>query len=88
MTLAKEVDFRVVLSVLREGEPLHEEDGDARTGIHVLDGRATLQVDAEQADLEAGDLATIDAGHAWKLGASGEAAVLLTIAWPREKAGV
>lgn len=87
-TLAKEVDFRVVLSVLRDGATLHEEDGDARTSLHVLEGRATLSLDAEEADLDASEVAMVDTGHRWRLRAKGECAVLLTLAWPREKAGV
>lgn len=88
VTLAKEVDFRVVLSVLRDGARLHEEDGDARASIHVVHGNVHVRVDSDEAELGPGDLAMVDAGHRWELQAHGECAVLLTIAWPREKAGV
>ena len=88
MTLAKDVDFRVVLSVLGDGETLHEEDGDARTSLQLLEGRARLAVDAEETELDQADLAAVDAGNRWQLTAVGECAVLLTLAWPREKAGV
>ena len=87
-TLAKEVDFRVVLSVLHDGAVLHEQDGDARASLHLVEGRAALHLDADEAELEAGELAVVDAGHAWQLRANGDCAVLLTLAWPREKAGV
>ena len=30
----------------------------------------------------------VDAGHRWQLASRGDSVVLLTIAWPRHKAGV
>lgn len=87
-TLAKEVDFRVVLSLLRDGATLREEDGGARASLHVLDGHATLTLDNDQAELAAGDIAVVNEGQAWQLRADGECALLMTLAWPREKAGV
>lgn len=93
--LAKDVDFRVLLSVLRDGAQLDEQDGDARASIQLIQGRAALRLGgemlgagAEEAELEAGDLATIDAGRPWELRANGECALVLTLAWPREKADV
>ncbi len=87
--LAKDVDFRVLLSVLRDGATIDEQDGDARVSIQLLAGSAALRVDdVGEADLRAGQLAAIDAGQPWNLTARGECAVLLTFAWPREKAGV
>jgi mannose-6-phosphate isomerase-like protein (cupin superfamily) len=87
-TLAKEVDFRVLLSVMREGAELDEQDGDARASVQVLDGSATLIVGGGEADLSTNDVATIDAGRPWVLRATSDCALLLTLAWPREKAGV
>jgi quercetin dioxygenase-like cupin family protein len=87
-TLAKEVDFRVLLTVLRPGATLDEEDGDARASLQLLDGSATLKVEDEESDLSASDVAVIDAGRSWLLTATTECALLLTLAWPREKAGV
>ena len=85
-TLAKEVDFRVLLTVMRVGARLAEEDGDARVSIQLLDGGARLNVAGDEQDLATGALAVVDAGHPWALTASGECAVLLTFAWPRDKA--
>ncbi len=87
-TLAKEIDFRALLSVMRPGATLDEQDGDARASIHVLSGGARLSVGEESAELGEGQLAVVDAGRPWLLTAATDCAVLLTLAWPREKAGV
>jgi quercetin dioxygenase-like cupin family protein len=84
--LAKEVDFRVMLTVMRVGARLTEEDGDARVSIQMLDGGARLDVGRDEEKLPPGALAVVDAGQPWALTASGDCAVLLTLAWPREKA--
>jgi mannose-6-phosphate isomerase-like protein (cupin superfamily) len=76
-----------VLSVLRDSATLHEEDGDARASLHLLEGRAVLAMDADEAELESGEVAVVDAGNRWQLRATGDCVVLLTLAWPREKAG-
>jgi len=87
-TLAKETDFRVLLSVLRAGAALDDQDGDMRASVHVLEGRATLGIDGDETELEVGELAVIDSGNAWLLQAQTDCAVLLTLALPPEKAGV
>ena len=87
-TLAKEVDFRVLLSVLRGGATLDKQDGDARASIQLFEGTATLTVDKAVAEIAEGDVAVIDAGRPWFFRANDDCAVLLTLAWPRAKAGV
>lgn len=87
-TLAKEVDFRVLLTVLRSGATLDEQDGEARTSVTVLEGSATLSLEREESDLSEKDVAVIDAGNAWNLRATSDCAVLINLAWPRDKAGV
>ena len=87
-TLAKETDFRVLLSVLRSGAALDEQDGHARASVQVLEGTARLGIDGDETELHAGELAVVDSGNAWLLQAQSECAVVLTLAWPREKAGV
>jgi quercetin dioxygenase-like cupin family protein len=86
--LAKDVDFRVLLTVLRSGATLDENDGDARTSLQVIAGSARLETASGSADLRAGQVAVIDVGQAWTFTASEDCAVLTTLAWPREKAGV
>ena len=87
-TLAKDVDFRVLLTVLHTGGALDEEDGDARTSVHVVEGSAQLELAGEVTALATGQVAVVNAGQAWVLRATSDCAVLLTLAWPIEKAGV
>ena len=87
-TLAKDVDFRVLLSALHTGATLDEQDGDARASIHIVEGRAELDIAGDVASLGSGQLAVVNAGEAWVLRATSDCAVLLTLAWPIEKAGV
>ena len=87
-TLAKEVDFRVLLSVLRSGAALDKQDGDARASLQILGGTATILVDGTEAPLGEGDVTVIDAGRPWTIRATTDCALILTLAWPRERAGV
>jgi quercetin dioxygenase-like cupin family protein len=87
-TLAKETDLRVLLTVLRAGAALDEQQGDARTTVQVVDGVATIELDGEQTSLSQGQLAVVDRGAPWLVVAQTDCAVLLTIAFPPEKAGV
>lgn len=88
VTLAKEVDFRVLLSALRSGASLDEQDGDARASLQLLEGSARLRVGEQETEMAETDIAVIDAGRPWSLTATSDCALLLTLAWPREKAGV
>ena len=87
-TLAKETDLRVMLTVLREGAALDEQDGDARTTVQVIDGTATIEIDGAEAHLQPAEVAVIDRGEPWIIRADSDCALLLTIAWPPEKARV
>lgn len=87
-TLAKETDLRVMLTVLREGAALDEQDGDARATVQVIDGTATIEIDGAEAHLQPAELAVVDQGQPWVIRADSDCALLLTIAWPPDKAGV
>lgn len=87
-TLAKDVDFRALLSVLHTGAALDEEDGDARASLHIIEGTAELEVAGKSTSLASGHVAVVNSGQPWILRASSDCAVLLTLAWPIEKAGV
>jgi len=87
-TLAKDVDFRVLLTVLHVGATMAEQDGEARASLQVLDGEAEVVVEGETSRLAPGSMAVINSGQSWTLRAVSDCAVLLTLAWPIEKAGV
>jgi len=87
-TLAKDIDFRALLTVMHEGSTLDEQDGDARASIQVIEGHAELDVNGEVTQLAARQLAVIDSGRRWTLRAATDCAVLVTFAWPIDKAGV
>ena len=87
-TLAKETDLRVVVTVLREGAALDEQDGDARATVQMIDGTATLEIDGAEAHLKPAEVAVVDRGQPWVLRANSDCAVLLTIAWPAKKARI
>jgi quercetin dioxygenase-like cupin family protein len=87
-TLAKDIDLRALLSVLQAGATLEEHDGDARASIQIIEGSAEIDVDGEHSYLAEGQLAVIDSGRPWNLRATTDCALLLTLAWPIEKAGL
>ncbi len=87
-TLAKETDLRVLLSVMRAGAALDKQDGDARASVQLIEGEATLSIERDAIRLSPGEVAVVDRGHPWVLQAESDCAVLLTLAWPPEKAGV
>ncbi|MBA2253852.1 MAG: hypothetical protein H0W07_01890 [Chloroflexi bacterium] len=83
--LAKDVDLRVMLTVLRAGAALDEQDGESRVTLQVLDGQAAVEVVGESAELSPGEVAVIDAGNPWLVHAIVDSALLVTITLPREK---
>jgi quercetin dioxygenase-like cupin family protein len=80
VTLAKDVDFRVLLTVMRRGATLDENDGDARASIQLIAGQAMLDAAGHSTELRAGQLAALDKGEAWNLTATEDSALLLTLA--------
>lgn len=86
--LAKHLDLRVLLTVLRSGAALDEQQGEARASIQALEGSLVLEVGAETVGIEPGTIAVVDAGRPWLLTARADAAVLLTLAWPPEQTEV
>jgi hypothetical protein len=85
-TLAKDVDFRAMLTVMHTGMALDEQGGDARASVQIIEGSAELEVGSDRSELAEGQLAVVDSGRPWTLRATSDCAVLLTLAW--QKAGV
>ncbi len=84
--LAKDVDFRVLLTALKPGATIQEKDGDSRVSVQVIEGTVAARMRTATTEVTAGQLAAIDAGMPWTIEALDESVVLLTLAWPREKA--
>jgi hypothetical protein len=51
-------------------------------------GSARVQRGHDEVSLAPGEIAVLEAGSDWSLEADDETAVLTTLAWPEEKAGV
>ena len=88
IVLAKDSRLRVLLSVIRAGARIGDDDAEAAITVQVLGGRVTLRRDVHAIDLGDGHLGTIESGGNWTVEALEDSAVLLTIAWPPERAGV
>lgn len=86
IALAKDGELRVLLSALREGAELHEEDPEGRIAVQVLEGRVQLDAGGSGAPLISGQVATVEAGARWSITAIEESVVLLMLAWPVQPA--
>ena len=74
--------------MLHVGATIEEQDGEARASLQLLDGEADLDVDGQTTRLASGHMAVVNSGQSWTLRATSDCALLLTLAWPIEKAGV
>lgn len=88
IVLAKDSRLRVLLAVMRAGARIGDDDAEAAITVQVLGGRVTLRRDLRAIDLGDGHLGTIESGGSWTVEAVEDSAVLLTIAWPPERAAV
>ncbi|CAN5734448.1 hypothetical protein BH24CHL8_BH24CHL8_08110 [soil metagenome] len=80
-TLVKSAGIRLLLASLREGAEIQEQHGEGPVSVQLLEGRATLTAGGADVALEAGALASIEAGLPWSLRAEAESALLVTFAW-------
>jgi len=88
IVLAKDARFRMLLSVLREGARLADEDAEATLSVHLITGSVSVRRDDRESLLVPGEIAVLEAGASWSIDALAESAVLLTLAWPKPNAGV
>jgi quercetin dioxygenase-like cupin family protein len=88
IVLAKDARLRVVLSLVREGARIGDNDAEGPMSVQVLGGRVVARRDRQAVELADGEMATIEAGAAWAVEAQEDSAILLTITWPPERAGV
>ncbi len=85
-TLVKSGGIRLLLASLREAAEIHEQNGEGPVSVQLLEGRATLSAGGADVVLDAGALASVEAGLPWSLRADAQSAVLVTLAWT-ERAG-
>jgi quercetin dioxygenase-like cupin family protein len=88
IVLAKDARFRILLSVLRDGARLADDDAAATLSVQLLTGSATVARGTHEVLLAPGEVAVVEAGDAWSVAAHAESAVLLTLGWPEERARV
>ena len=88
IVLAKDARFRMLLTVLRDGARMADEDAEATLSVHLITGSVTVRGGTSEAMLAPGEIAVLEAGSSWSVEAAAESAVLLTLAWPEEQAGV
>jgi quercetin dioxygenase-like cupin family protein len=85
-TLAKQDDFRVVLTVLKAGRRIQEHKAAGRISIQAVQGHMRVRTgpesSSEPTDLPAGRLLVLDRGVRHDLEALTDSAFLLTVAWP------
>jgi quercetin dioxygenase-like cupin family protein len=85
VTLVHEGSLRVVLTGLRPGARIGDDDTNGRQTLHVLSGEVEITHDAGTSVVGAGYLATLGKGTPWAAVARGESFLLLTIAWPERE---
>ena len=88
IVLVKDARLRVLLTLIREGSRIGDNEAEGPMSVQVLGGRVVARRDAQAVELSDGELATIEAGAAWAVEAQEDSAILLTITWPPERAGV
>jgi quercetin dioxygenase-like cupin family protein len=85
-TLAKQDDFRIVLTVLTGGRRIQEHQAAGRISIQAVQGhirvRTGREPSSEPIDLPAGRLLVLDRGVRHDVEALTDSASLLTVAWP------
>jgi hypothetical protein len=86
-TLAKSATFRVVLTLLRAGGSIGDDDVWSPLTVQILGGR----VHAEQGDASIaagpGSLVWFEEGPGWTVRADEDAALLISLTWPPERTG-
>jgi quercetin dioxygenase-like cupin family protein len=78
-TLLKTESLRVVLTALRAGETLSNEDPDEAIAIHGLQGDVAVRVDDEEVSVGMGQLVCLAGGDPWRVTATADSLFLLIV---------
>ena len=84
-TLAKSPSFRLVLTLLRAGGEIGDDDVWSPLAIQVLGGAVRAAQAGRELHVGAGGLAWFDSGPGWSVIADEDAALLLAVSWPPER---
>jgi quercetin dioxygenase-like cupin family protein len=84
-TIAKYPDFRIVLILMKSGTRMRQHRAEGRISIQQLKGRVCIHLADRKMTLSTGNLLVLDCGVLHDVEALEESALLLTIAWRREK---
>jgi quercetin dioxygenase-like cupin family protein len=88
IVLAKDAQQRILLTVMRSGARVGDEEAEGQIAIQVLGGRVVARRDAHSTELGDGELATVAPGGRWAVEAVEDSAILLTLARDPDTAGV
>ena len=83
-TVVKHGDFRMILTVMREGACLHRHQARGTVLIQVLSGHVRARVLSEAIDLTAGHVLSLDPHLIHDVEAVVDSTILIMIAWPRD----
>jgi quercetin dioxygenase-like cupin family protein len=78
-TLLKTESLRVVLTALRAGATMENDDPDEAVAIHGLQGSLAVGMDAGEVTVAAGQLVCLAGGDPWRLTATTDSLFLLSV---------
>ena len=78
-TLFKADPLRVVLTALRDGAALQNEDPDETVAVHVLQGEIEVRIQSDASVARAGQLVCLPGGAPWQITASVDSLFLLIL---------
>jgi hypothetical protein len=85
-TLAKAPAFRVVLTLIRAGGHVGEDDAWSPLAVQVLEGAVMAGRGDDLAPLGRGGLAWFSSGPGWSVEAREDSVLLISMSWPEERA--
>ena len=86
-TLFKADTLRVVLTALRAGAVMQNEDPDEAVAIQPLQGELSVRVGSQETRVRSGELVCLRTGEPWGVSASADSLFLLTVGRPPKPAG-
>ena len=86
-TLAKAPTQRLVLTLVRAGGEVGDDDTRGPLTLHVLEGKVSAGRGTDTLAVPTGGVAWFAAGPGWSARADTDAALLLGVGWPEELAG-